>query len=314
MPVYNMAATIGRAVASVVAQSETSWELVVIDDGSTDDTAAIVSSCTDLRVSLVKQANAGVSSARNRGIGEGRARLITFLDADDHWAPGHLVNLQLLVDSFPDAVLYATAYQLIQESGHTRRRRRRAGTPVRAILADYFAESVDVEVPICSSGVAGPKSALQQVGGFPVEVRAGEDLITWSRLACFGEIAYSTEATTYVSAPALAADRREMAVRTPDRPDYVAAALAQLVEDYPQRARSIERYLAWWHRLRALAYAEVGAPLQSLGEIRKAIALDRPTIRDGMIAILSAMPRTARAHLLAQTRLRRSRLDAARYE
>ena len=206
----------------------------------------------------------------------------------------------------------ATAYQLVYEAGHSRQVRLRAGTPAQSLIADYFADSVDVEVLVCSSGVAARKTALEQVGGFPVGVRAGEDLITWARLACLGEVAYSAEGTTYVSAPAHAADKRRTAVRTPDRADYIGDALAELARANPERARSIERHLAWCYRIRALAYAEIGESSQSFREIRKAIAVGRPTMRDGMIAILSAMPRKARAHLLAQYRVRRSRRHAER--
>jgi glycosyltransferase involved in cell wall biosynthesis len=305
VPLHNMARTIERTVASIVAQSEASWELLVVDDGSTDASAALVESVEDRRVSLVRQANAGVSAARNRGIAESRASLIAFLDADDYWAPGHLANLGRLVDDFPNAVLYGTAYELVFESGSTRRVRLRPGVAARAIMTDYFTDSVEFEVPICASGVAAPKSALERVEAFPVGVHTGEDLITWARLACIGDIAYSTEATSYVTPPAVDARNRANALRTPDHDDYVGTALAELAAENPDRARSIQTYLAWWHRLCALTYAETSAPLRSLARIWKAVALDRPTTRDGMIAILSVMPRTARAHLLARNRLGR---------
>ena len=306
-----MSATIGRAIASVVAQSETSWELIVVDDGSTDDSPAIVESFTDHRISLVQQVNAGECAARNSGTEHARAPLVAFLDADDRWEGSHLANLGRLVDDFPDAVLYATAYHLVYESGRGRPVRLRDGTPNRSIMADYFAESVDVEVPICASGVAVRKAALQRIGGFPVGVHAGGDMITWARLTCSGAVAYSTEPTTSVFPPPVAADQRRAALRRPHRPDYVAAALAQLAEDNPERARSIGRYRAWWHRLSALTFAELGEPAESLREISRAIALDRPVPRDGMIALLSVMPSAIRSRLLAHTRLQRRRRDEA---
>lgn len=310
VPLYNMARTIERAVASIIAQSEPSWELLVVDDGSTDGSAAYVESVRDPRVSLVRQANEGVSAARNRGIAESRGSLMTFLDADDYWAPEHLANLGRLVDDFPNAVLYGTAYQLVHEWGSTLRVRSRPAPAARGIMTDYFTDSVEFEVPICASGVAASKSALQRVGAFPVGVHAGEDLITWARLACLGDVAYSMEATTYVSPPAVDARNRPSALRTPDHDDYVGTALAELAAENPDRARSIQAYLAWWHRLCALTYAETSAPLRSLARIWKAVALDGPTTRDGMIAVLSVMPRTARTHLLARNRLGRRRRDA----
>jgi len=310
IPLYNMAATIGRAISSVRAQSETDWELIIVDDGSSDDSAAIVLSFTDRRISLVQQVNAGESAARNRGAECARASLITFLDADDRWAAGHLENLQRLVDDFPDAVMYATAYQLVYESGEGRRVRLRDGTPSRWIMSDYFAESVDYEVPICASGVAVTKPALEEVGGFPVGIHAGEDLMTWSRLACLGAVAYSTEPTTFVYPPPVAAHSRRAALRRPHRPDHVDLALARLADDHPARAHSIARYRAWWHRLCALTFAELGERRESFSEILRAIKLDRPTRRDVMVVVLSLLPGAARTHLLARIRLRGRRADA----
>lgn len=310
IPLYNMAATIGRAIDSVVTQSETDWELIVVDDGSIDGSAAIVTSFADQRISLVHQVNAGKSAARNRGVERARAPLVTFLDADDRWGAGHLANLQRLVEEFPDAILYATAYRLVYESGEGRRVRLRDGTRARSIMADYFAESVDYEVPVCASGVAVRKSDLQLVGGFPIGVHNGEDLMTWARLACLGAIAYSTEPTSFVYPPPVDAGRRRAALRRPHRPDHVGLALAQLTDEHPEQARSIERYRAWWHRLSALTFAELGERRESLGATLRAIKLDRPTVRDGTIVVLSVVPNAVRTQLLARNRLRRRRRDA----
>ena len=307
IPLYNKAATIRRAITSVVDQSVVDWELIVVDDGSTDDGAAIVESYTDSRIILETQANGGVSAARNRGIALSRAPIVAFLDADDYWAPDHLSNLERLIEEYPAAVLYATAYNLVFDTGHRRRVRLRPDMPCRAMMPDYFAESVTAEIPIQTSGVAARKTALERIGGFPIGVKAGEDLITWSRLVCLGQVAYSTEATTFYGAQPLTPERRLGVVRRPDRPDYVGAALRELVEQYPTRARSLERFLAYWHRMCAMAYAELGEPLPSLEQTWKAIVLDRPTLRDGVVSILSAMPRPARGHLFALARLHRRR-------
>jgi len=83
MPAYNAGRTIGEAIASVLEQTWRNWELIVVDDGSTDDTAALVSSVADARIQLVRQPNAGVSAARNRGLDLARGSFIVFLDADD---------------------------------------------------------------------------------------------------------------------------------------------------------------------------------------------------------------------------------------
>ncbi|HVF37605.1 MAG TPA: glycosyltransferase family 2 protein, partial [Sphingomicrobium sp.] len=91
MPVYNRADSVGRAVASVLAQDFPDFELIVVDDGSTDGTAEAVSAEIDPRLRLIRlPGNAGGNAARNRGIEAARAPLIAFLDSDDAYLPHKL--------------------------------------------------------------------------------------------------------------------------------------------------------------------------------------------------------------------------------
>jgi glycosyltransferase involved in cell wall biosynthesis len=92
IPVYNAARYIAEAIESVYAQNYESLEIIIVDDGSTDDTSAIIRSFKNIR--YVWQENQGVASARNTGITESKGELIAFLDADDYWAPGKL-NIQV---------------------------------------------------------------------------------------------------------------------------------------------------------------------------------------------------------------------------
>ncbi len=104
MPVYNGAGHIAGAVESLFAQDFTDWEAVVVDDGSTDDTASVVEDLAsrDGRVRLVRQRNGGVSVARNRGMDEARGEWIAWLDADDAYVPGALARIAAIADSNPD--------------------------------------------------------------------------------------------------------------------------------------------------------------------------------------------------------------------
>ena len=98
IPLYNKAPYVRRALASVAAQTFTDFEVIVVDDGSTDSGAREVESFTDSRVRLIYQANAGPGAARNRGIAEARGQLLAFLDADDEWLPGYLEEAVRLMD------------------------------------------------------------------------------------------------------------------------------------------------------------------------------------------------------------------------
>ena len=90
IPAYNYAHFLPEAIASVLAQTGADLELIVVDDGSPDNTPEVCARCADPRVRLVRQPNAGLSAARNTGIREARFPYVAFLDADDRWEPGFL--------------------------------------------------------------------------------------------------------------------------------------------------------------------------------------------------------------------------------
>lgn len=100
LPTYNRADTIGRAMESVLRQSYSDWELVVVDDGSTDDTAALVAN-RDPRIRLIRQSNGGCYAARNAGIAASLGRYLAFLDSDDEWLPHFLEVTTSFLESHP---------------------------------------------------------------------------------------------------------------------------------------------------------------------------------------------------------------------
>ena len=111
---YNKERWIDRAIASVLAQSEGRFELIVVDDGSTDRGAEVVRGFRDPRVRLLQQRNAGPSAARNAGIRAARGSYLAFLDADDEWLPWHLSSALAGFASFPGAVLVGSGYKEIR--------------------------------------------------------------------------------------------------------------------------------------------------------------------------------------------------------
>jgi len=113
IPLYNKEGYVGDTLDSVLAQEYDNYEVLVVDDGSTDGSAALVASYAeqDARIRLIKQENGGVSVARNRGMTEATAPYFAFLDADDTWDPEHLSEIAALVAAYPEAALLGTAYQ-----------------------------------------------------------------------------------------------------------------------------------------------------------------------------------------------------------
>ncbi len=118
IPLYNKRPYVRRAVDSVLGQSFENFELIVVDDGSTDGGAETLADVVDARFRLVHQENAGEGAARNRGISEARAVWIALLDADDCWLPEHLFETALIIRAFPDSGLVATGFCELSDTSH----------------------------------------------------------------------------------------------------------------------------------------------------------------------------------------------------
>lgn len=302
IPLFNKATSIARTIATVRAQSVVDWELIVIDDGSRDDGAALVCAIDDKRIRVVAQANAGVSAARNRGAVEASAEWVAFLDADDYWEPNHLENLLGLIARYPEATLCATAYKVESESGNVRKIRLRHEGDDSYLMDDYFADALEIEHPVHSSAVAIRKRMLAELGGFPLGVKAGEDILMWARLACAGDVAYSARATVTYVAPPVSAGARDMLIRHPQTPDYVGAALAELQRACSRHAVSLALFAADWHRIRSMLFLELNERRASLGELQRAVALSNLRMKDVVCCGLLALPIAWRRHVLASVR------------
>lgn len=191
IPLYNKRAHIGRALASVLAQRWLDFEVLVVNDGSTDGGERIVEACPDPRVRLVSQANQGASAARNRGVQEALAAHVAFLDADDQWTPDFLAEIARLVDASPASCLFATAYQMTSPDGRQRSySAERVGDAFSGGHLDYL-DCVGRDVyPFYTSTVCVNREAFLDAGGFDPSLAIGEDVELWLRLsrqsvACF---------------------------------------------------------------------------------------------------------------------------------
>ena len=189
IPLYNRADYILRAVDSVLAQSYPDFELIVVDDGSTDDGAAIARSVNDLRIRVVSQPNAGECAARNRGIAEATGAWVAFLDSDDEWMPTFLERTMAVAAGDPELVAVFTNLLVSGPTSHPLISPRNAG----GRLPDYNAFFVDHGAGASSSSILTRRSALQDAGGFPDGVHHGGDLDTWTRLGWLGPMAYVPE-------------------------------------------------------------------------------------------------------------------------
>lgn len=191
IPLYNKVRHIRRAIDSVLAQTCQEFEIIVVDDGSTDGSGNVVRQITDLRIRLVTQENEGECAARNRGIRQAHYDLVGLLDADDAWSPDFLAAALALRAQFPQAAIWATGY-CHSVNGSIRLNQfheRHQASEATGFLLDYFGADDDW-MAISSSSVLIRKDAFHTAGGFPAGVMRGGDTNTWFRLALRYPIAW----------------------------------------------------------------------------------------------------------------------------
>lgn len=278
IPAYNSAATLARSIDSVLAQTWTAREIIVVDDGSSDATAAVIAGYAD-QVRGLHQANAGPSAARNRGIEAARGVYVAFLDADDYWLPEKLERQVALLANHPELGFCSTATRVVDTAGKHIGDWPCCQVP-GPLLETLFMHSAAVSGS--TSGVLARRELVQAVGGFDENLRGFEDPDLWIRLAARSGYACIPEALTRV-------------VRTPQSvsanlPRMCAASLASFSKNralLPGAKRG--RY---WHAACAGALADYAKGAYRNGRVGLAYAwlargfLHAPLQRGRLIASL----------------------------
>lgn len=178
IPLYNKELSIGRTIESVLAQTFTDFELIIVNDESSDSSVKIVESYNDPRILLLHQKNQGVSSARNRGINNARYDWIAFIDGDDLWNRLHLATIFRMINTYPEYKVFATSY----EYSDGRAIYRQTNSSPFYLITDYF-KSALVENVMWTGIVTIHKSCFEKSGLFNEELNRGEDLDLWARVA-----------------------------------------------------------------------------------------------------------------------------------
>lgn len=188
-PAYDVAPWIATAIGSVRDQTHADWRMVVVDDGSRDGTAEIVAGIADDRLTLLRQANAGVSAARNRGIeAVAGCDAVLFLDADDWLAPDALARLAAALAGAPEAVAAYGGFAFVPEAAQP-------GDPPVRVKSGPFPEGdilhrLLVENLFANGGhMLLRADAIARAGVFRADIRFGEDWEYWIRLALLGPFA-----------------------------------------------------------------------------------------------------------------------------
>jgi glycosyltransferase involved in cell wall biosynthesis len=191
VPLWNNRDTVRETVGSVLAQTYDDFELIVVDDGSTDDSVDMLAGIDDPRLRILRQSNGGAGLARNAGIAAAKADWIAFLDADDLWLPDHLAELDRIRTRFPQAGLIGTAYVQTDGSGSYQPPRPGPGTLREINLFDRIGRGEPV---LWTSSAAVSRRTIEDLGDFPAE-RLGQDMRYWMRIALARPVAVSTRRT-----------------------------------------------------------------------------------------------------------------------
>ncbi|MEW6118579.1 MAG: glycosyltransferase [Pseudomonadota bacterium] len=192
MPCHNAAGHLPASVASVQAQTLGNWELIAIDDGSTDSTLAWLRAQPDPRIRVLTQDNRGVSSARNAGLAAATGDFLAFLDADDTWEPGFLEKMLAALDARPEAVLAYCGWQNVGLAGGR-------GEP---FVPPEYENARKAETlfagcrwPIHAAVVK--RQAVMLAGGFDATLKNAEDYALWLRVALGAPIVRVPEVLAY---------------------------------------------------------------------------------------------------------------------
>lgn len=285
IPLYNKEKEIACTLRSVLAQTSQPLEIIVVDDGSTDGSAARVEEIGSPLIRLIRQENRGVSAARNRAMQEACGEYAALLDGDDTWEPGYLAEIERLIAAYPGCGAYATSFNV--DDGH---HLTPGDTPQTEGVVDFFTEALSHYVLIPSSTTLRREPALS-LGGFPEGMRMGEDQYLWTKLARTSPVCFSPARLVRYSK---AASNRSAAIY---RPEQTRFSFEDLYE--PAARDSSNEYVARAALGKALVVSAKGGTAEA-ARAAKFFAYtrhDRRTLRK--LRILNALPVRWRGPLLA---------------
>lgn len=187
---------ISKTLKSVICQNFKNFEIVVVNDGSTDDSINRVKCFEDLRIRIIDQENAGVSAARNRGILEARGEFVAFLDADDEWNGEYLEHVEFLVSRYSECGVFACCWAFKKSGKLIMPRFKHIPNP-HGILEDYIKAMAYGASPLWTSSVVVRKKSFEKTGLFNIHSSMGEDIDLWYRLSLHFKIAFYNKTLAY---------------------------------------------------------------------------------------------------------------------
>lgn len=195
IPLYNKEDLVEQTITSLLNQLFTDFEVIIVNDGSTDNSLSKITPLIDSRFTIINQNNKGAASSRNTGVTLSKGSYIALLDADDLWKPNHLFELKKLIETFPSAGLYCNNYEIFYTND--------LSNPAQfnfefnddcLIVPDFFKASI-TNCVAWTSAVGFSKRKFEAVGGFNPELKTAQDLDLWIKMALKYDVAFNPKIT-----------------------------------------------------------------------------------------------------------------------
>lgn len=195
IPLYNKESYIKNTLKSVINQSFTDFEIIIIDDGSTDESLNLAYQFQDSRITIIEQKNQGPSVARNKAINIAKGKYIAPIDADDIWYKNHLLELKSLINSFPNAGLFCNNYEIKLDDNLIKKANFNFSYNSEHIeIPNFFDANIYNYIP-SSSSTAFLKSSFIKLGTYNTSLRTGQDLDLWIRFALKYKVVFNPNIT-----------------------------------------------------------------------------------------------------------------------
>lgn len=272
---FNRADVVGGAVSSVLGQCFDDFELLVVDDGSADDTPSVLASFDDPRMRVVRRANGGLSAARNTGIEAARGRFVIFLDDDDEALPEWLGTLAAAAG--PDTGFLSCTCRFVTPD-------RRSVTVAPGSPHPLYPE---IRGAFLAGTFAVERSILSTVGGYAEEIRVSHQ--TELLLRVLPELQRRGGAAAFVDRPLVVIERREQQDRPMSQPADLLHGAEYLVAHHGPLLASAPSTLANYHAVAGVSAMQLGQPGRARAHFLRALRLD-PKARHGARLVVSLVP------------------------
>ncbi len=207
IPLFNKESHISNTLNSVYLQTFEDFEVIIINDQSTDESVKKVNQLKNNKTFIFQNEEKGVSQARNLGMKKAKGDYFAFLDADDEWMPNHLQDLYQLIKDYPNCGLYCTNYTFDYGNKFTVKTvfpKLPKNKYWKGIVDDYFLASLNNRIA-WTSAVAIPKEVFLEIGGFDIKFSSGQDTDYWTRIVLKKNVAFTKETSVMYN---LKADNR----------------------------------------------------------------------------------------------------------